>query len=171
MDFFIYLALFFFGLFFRTGYEMRKEKGSMNENNKVLFVAVFGAMTVMWASWFAMCPPDPVRLKFPLWVRFGGFIIEIAGILLAVAALVRLKGLENIKHLVTTGVFSKFHHPMYVGFASWIAGWVMYNGAVISLAAGLVGAANIVYWSRLEESRLEAAYGEEYIRYRRKTWL
>ncbi len=37
--------------------------------------------------------------------------------------MIQLKGLENINHLVTTGLFSKIRHPMYDGFILWILGW------------------------------------------------
>ena len=45
---------------------------------------------------------------------------------------------------------------MYTGFVLWILGWSTYHGAIVSLAIGLVGIANILYWRRLEEARLLA---------------
>jgi len=41
--------------------------------------------------------------------------------------------------LVTTGLFRRVRHPMYVGFALWIVGWSAYQGAVLSLAIGSLG--------------------------------
>lgn len=37
-------------------------------------------------------------------------------LVLAIGGLVQLRGLENIDHLVTTGLYSRIRHPMYVGF-------------------------------------------------------
>jgi protein-S-isoprenylcysteine O-methyltransferase Ste14 len=78
---------------------------------------------------------------------------------------------ENIDHLVTTGLFSRIRHPMYAGFILWIVGWVVRDGAVVSLAVGLVGIGNILYWRRLEERALESGYGEVYRTYRQQTWF
>ena len=171
MDFIIYLTLFLFGLFFRTGYELLKEKRKVRGDNKILFAALLVVMTLMWMSWFAMCPLDPVRLNVTGTVGSLGLAVEAAGLILALAALVQLRGLENIKQLVTSGLFARIRHPMYLGFVLWIIGCTLQHGAVVSFAAGLVGIANIIYWGKLENARLEAAYGDEYLRYRRRTWF
>ncbi len=171
MDFIIYLTLFLFGLFFRTGYELLKEKGKVRGKNRLLFASVFAAMMLMWMSWFAMCQLDPVRLNVTGTVRSVGLAVEAAGLVLALAALVQLRGLENIKQLVTSGLFARIRHPMYLGFVLWIIGCTLQHGAVVSFAAGLVGIANIIYWARLEEARLSSAYGEDYLRYRARTWF
>jgi protein-S-isoprenylcysteine O-methyltransferase Ste14 len=60
---------------------------------------------------------------------------------------------------------------MYTGFVLWILGWSIYHGAIASLAVGLMGIANILYWRRLEDARLLARYGEAYQRYRLATWF
>jgi len=73
---------------------------------------------------------------FPGIVRWIGFAIFLAGLGLSIEAVIQLKGLENINHLVTTGLFSKIRHPMYDGFILWILGWAIYHGAVISLLVG-----------------------------------
>ena len=85
--------------------------------------------------------------------------------------MIQLKGLENINHLVTTGLFSKIRHPMYDGFILWILGWAIYHGAVISLLVGFVGIGNILYRRRQEERELESNYVEVYLDYRKRTWF
>jgi protein-S-isoprenylcysteine O-methyltransferase Ste14 len=82
-----------------------------------------------------------------------------------------LKGVENINHLVTTGLFSRIRHPMYAGFILWIFGWAIYHGALLSIIVGFMGIGNILYWRRLEEAELELRYGENYRRYRKETWF
>jgi protein-S-isoprenylcysteine O-methyltransferase Ste14 len=79
--------------------------------------------------------------------------------------------LENINHLITSGLFKRIRHPMYTGFGLWILGWSIYHGAIASLAVGLIGIANILFWRRLEDARLEARYGDTYRRYRLETWF
>jgi protein-S-isoprenylcysteine O-methyltransferase Ste14 len=116
-----------------------------------------------------MCAIDPYSMDLPDTIRTIGLILLLAGLALAFTALFQLRGVENIDHLVTTGLFSLIRHPMYTGFILWIVGWSVYHGAAISLVAGIVGIANIVFWGRLEEQRLRSLYGERYLQYRGQT--
>jgi protein-S-isoprenylcysteine O-methyltransferase Ste14 len=59
---------------------------------------------------------------------------------------------------------------MYAGFILWIVGWVVREGAVVSLAVAVVCIGNILCWRRLEERALESQYGEIYRTYRQRTW-
>lgn len=171
IKYFVLLVIFLICLHLRTAYELLKRRGGLNPQNKIIFAVVFAAMTLMWISWFAMCPIDPLHLVLPQPVRILGFGIQVAGVVLAVVAVVQLRGLENIKRLVTTGVYSKLRHPMYVGFISWIIGWSLYHDAVASFVAGLAGVANILFWQRLEDEKLEEVFGREYLDYRRAAWF
>jgi protein-S-isoprenylcysteine O-methyltransferase Ste14 len=83
----------------------------------------------------------------------------------------QLRGLENIDHLVTSGLFRRIRHPMYVAFILWIVGWSAYQGAVLSLAIASLGLASILWWRHLEEMALETAYGSAYANYRATTWI
>jgi len=159
------------GLAIRSSYELLKKAGKVDTKNTPIFAVVFLAMCVMLASWPALCPRDPWRIAFPGIVRWIGLGAVTAALALAVGGLVQLRGLENIDHLVTTGLFSRIRHPMYAGFILWIAGWVMRYGAVVSFAVGVVCVANILFWRRLEEDALESHYGEDYRRYRSGTWF
>jgi protein-S-isoprenylcysteine O-methyltransferase Ste14 len=114
---------------------------------------------------------DPFRVNLPNAVQWSGLALFVVGMILAIGALLQLRGLENIDHLVTTGLFAKIRHPMYTGFVLWILGWSTYHGAIASLAVGLMGIANILYWRRLEEVRLQARYGDTYQQYRLTTWF
>jgi protein-S-isoprenylcysteine O-methyltransferase Ste14 len=60
---------------------------------------------------------------------------------------------------------------MYTGFILWILGWIVLNGALMSLIPAAVSIACILYWARLEEAVLITAYGDAYRNYRKKTWL
>jgi protein-S-isoprenylcysteine O-methyltransferase Ste14 len=167
IPFIIFLAC----LAIRTGYEMLKKTGKVDSKNKLLFGFVFLAMCLLWISWFSMCPLDPVHFTLHAMIRWMGLGTFIVGMILAVGALIQLRGVENIDHLVTTGLFSKFRHPMYLGFILWIIGWAIYHDAVVSFVAGLVGLGNIIYWRHLEEDHLEKTYGDKYITYRKQTWF
>lgn len=170
-DYLVFLGLYFFGLMIRAIYEQLKRAGRVNPKSIIIFAIVFFAMCLMWVSWFNMCPLDPLQLSLPRIVRWIGFGTFLAGLGLSIGSVIQLKGLENINHLVTKGLFSKIRHPMYVGFILWIFGWAIYHGAVISLCVGFAAIGNIFYWKRLEERELESNYGEVYLEYRKKTWF
>jgi protein-S-isoprenylcysteine O-methyltransferase Ste14 len=170
-DFFLLLGLFLSGLTIRNIYELLKKAQRIRADNKIAFAVVFVAMFVMWASWFSLCPLDPYPLFLPEGMRWVGLAMVIVGLVLSIGALVQLKGLENIKQLVTTGLFSKFRHPMYLGFILWILGWSTYHGAALSLLLGFLGIGSILYWRRLEDHDLESRHGEAYRSYRAKSWF
>ncbi len=113
----------------------------------------------------------PVHLALPAIVRWAGLGAVLLGIVVAVGGMWQLGGVENIDHLVTTGLFSRIRHPMYVGFALWIIGWCAYTGAVTNLVLAPFGFASVLWWRQLEESELAARYGSEYAQYRAVTWI
>jgi protein-S-isoprenylcysteine O-methyltransferase Ste14 len=165
------VTLFLAALAIRTSYELLKKAGWIDPRSQTLFIAILLDMLVLWASWFLMCPLDPIRLGLPAIVTWTGLALLVGGLLLALGALVQLGGVENIDHLVTTGFFSRVRHPMYLGFTLWIFGWALFHGAGLSLLVGLVGIGNILFWRRLEEKHLETGFGDAYRAYRARTWF
>ena len=169
--YFILLILYISSLAIRTTYELFKKAGKADPGSKPLFIFMLIVMCAMWMSWFAMCPLDPLKFTLPSWLAFTGLGMFILGLILALGALFQLRGVENIDHLVTTGLFAFVRHPMYLGFILWIVGWSVYNGAMASFMAGLIGIANILYWQHLEDNHLLATFGEKYLHYRQHTWF
>ncbi len=169
--FLIPAILFLLCLAIRSVYEQLKESREIDPESKPIFIFIFSSMCVLWVSWFFLCIMDPYKINIPNVIRAIGFLIFLVGIFLAVGALIQLKGVENIDHLVTRGLFNKLRHPMYMGFISWILGWSIFNSAASGMAIGLVGIVNILWWRRLEESRLEIQFGEDYKEYRKTTWF
>jgi protein-S-isoprenylcysteine O-methyltransferase Ste14 len=171
INYFVYLILFLICLALRAAYEILKKAGMINPKSKPLFMAILFVMCLLWISWFAMCPQDPFKIVFPSLAHWIGLAIIVVGMGLALGALFQLRGVENIDHLVTRGLFSKLRHPMYLGFICWIIGWAIYHGAGLSLMIGFIGIGNILYWRNLEEAHLENTYGEKYGEYRKWTWF
>jgi protein-S-isoprenylcysteine O-methyltransferase Ste14 len=169
--YFVFIVLFLLSLAIRSSYELLKEAGKVNSESKIVFGFIFATMCALWVSWFALCPLDPFQINLPDAVRWSALALFVVGMVLAIGALLQLRGLENIDHLITTGLFKRIRHPMYTGFGLWILGWSIYHGAIASLAVGLIGIANILFWRRLEDTRLEARYGDTYRQYRLTTWF
>ena len=170
----IYIVLvivFLLGLLIRYLYERLKLTGRIDSKIRLIFSIIFSVMMLIWASWFAMIPLDPWRLELPGIIRWLGIAVFILGLILAFGALFKLKGLENIEFLATTGIFSRIRHPMYMGFILWILGLALYHGAIFSLIPGIIGIANILYWRYLEDAEMNARYGETYTTYSNRTWF
>lgn len=110
-------------------------------------------------------------LNLPAVVPGVGLAFLVLGLGLALAGLFKLKGLENIDHRVTTGLYSKLRHPMYTGFILWIAGWVIYGGTVAGGLIGIIAIADILFWRRWEEIKLIAEFGDIYRTYKERTWF
>jgi protein-S-isoprenylcysteine O-methyltransferase Ste14 len=167
----ILVAVFVLSLAIRCIYELLKERRKIDPENKFIFAVILTAMCAFWISWFSLCPRDPFPLNLPGPIRWVGLLLFITGMVLAVGALIQLRGVENIKHLVTTGLFSKIRHPMYAGFICWIVGWSIYHAAPFSLAIGALGIAGTLWWRHLEDERLAIQFGSEYLRYGKQTWF
>ena len=170
-EFLVLVLLYVACLATRSTYEVFKKAGRVNLKSKILFSVVFSVMSLMWVCWFMVCPVDPYAVNLPLAVQWIGFGVFLVGWGLALGALIQLRGLEDIDHLVTGGLFSKLRHPMYTGFILWIVGWSVYHGAAVSLVVGVLGIANILYWRRLEDASMESRYGNLYREYRKGTWF
>lgn len=171
IEFLVPVILFLLSLAMRYGYELLKDAQRIDPESRPIFAAIVTVMCILWVSWFNLCRLDPFQIQLPDLIRWFGFSIFAAGMVLAVGALIQLRGVENIDHLVTTGLFKKIRHPMYVGFIAWILGWSIFHGAIMSLAIGLIGIVSVLWWRRLEETRLEVQFGTSYQQYKLTTWF
>jgi len=74
--------------------------------------------------------------------------------------------------LVTTGLYSKFRHPIYLFGELAFAGLFLAWGELIpALAYFVLICPTQIVRSRKEEAVLEKAFGEEYRQYRASTWF
>jgi protein-S-isoprenylcysteine O-methyltransferase Ste14 len=167
----IFTGLYLAAVLIRDVYELLKKTRRIDTSAPRLFAVVFASMCVMWVSWFAMGFVDPTRVPMPQALRWTGLGAVILGFGLVLGGMWQLKGVENIDHLVTDGLFSRIRHPMYVGFVLLILGWSAYQGSVTSLAVGSLGMLSILWWRDLEERDMLSSYGAAYADYRARTWF
>jgi protein-S-isoprenylcysteine O-methyltransferase Ste14 len=123
----------------------------------VLLVALalrVGARTTLWYA-----GPSLAAVCFPLWLA--------ARIQLGEAFALK----PQARQLVTRGLYSRLRHPVYV------FGTAAYFGALLALQSWPVLAAWLALTpielvrARRENRVLEAAFGDAYREYRRKTWF
>ena len=74
--------------------------------------------------------------------------------------------------LVTTGIYQKVQHPMYLGGALLLIGLALSLQSVIGICATVLVAWPTYWWSAREEARrLLQAFGTKYSLYRNQTWF
>jgi protein-S-isoprenylcysteine O-methyltransferase Ste14 len=108
-------------------------------------------------------------------VRIAGAIVAALGWVLLVAARIQLGRSFSVtaqaRKLVTTGIYSRIRNPIYVFSAMFLCGIVVAIGRPILLVVLLVLIPLQVARVRKEEQVLTDAFGDEYLRYKARTWF
>jgi protein-S-isoprenylcysteine O-methyltransferase Ste14 len=107
--------------------------------------------------------------------RYIGTALVVVGVSFIAVARYQLGKSFSIKaeahELVTTGLYSKIRHPIYVFDAVMIAGLILVlQRRALWIVLVVVGIGDILR-ARREARVLEAAFGDAYREYRRKTWF
>jgi protein-S-isoprenylcysteine O-methyltransferase Ste14 len=107
--------------------------------------------------------------------RVAGMGLVVVGFALWTVARFQLGASFAVKaearHLVTYGLYAKIRNPIYV-FGSWVlAGGILVFGKPAWLLIFVVLIPLQIWRARKESGVLEAAFGEEYRRYRAGTWF
>ncbi len=122
----------------RTIYSVLKYKKLINPKNKIIFSVIFSVMVLLWISWFQMCENDPVKFYVPVFLRYAGLSLFILGLLLFIISFFQLRGVENLNHLVTNGIYSITRHPMYLGMIFWVIGYPLFIQSQYSLISSIL---------------------------------
>jgi protein-S-isoprenylcysteine O-methyltransferase Ste14 len=142
----------------RTVYEILKHKQKLKAG-KLTFIIMFTNMMILWISWILLCNYDIYKIGLPDIIRYTGIFLAIIGLILFLSGLFTIKTLESYDgDLITTGVYSKIRHPMYLGFILWLIGFPICFGAFFSIVLSLLFIVNILFWRYLEEKELEKRF-------------
>ena len=130
-------------------------------------IQIVAAVGVLW---FLITWSGPWRAT-----RYIGTVLVVVGLSCIVVARYQLGGSFSVKaeahKLVTTGLYSKIRNPIYVFGMVMIMGMILILGRPegwLVLAAAILGQ---TIRARREARVLEAAFGDAYREYRRKTWF
>jgi len=125
-----------------------------------IFVA-FGAFVAIHGPWSTQ--------------YFIGLGIAVAGFALSIVARVQLGRSFSIraraKKLVTTGLYSKFRNPIYLFRGIAFVGLFIAWGKLIPLICFLLIYPLQILRAKREGKVLEEAFGDEYRRYKARTWF
>lgn len=137
----------------------------------VLGVYTLHFVIQLLAAWARFWPYSSNRLVSII----AGIAISLLGGTLLVLGTIHLgdinfmAGLET-GDLVTTGVFRWSRHPQNVGWALILLGIGLVSRSWMALLLALVFWGIFAAYVPLEEGYLEEIYGEEYRRYKERTW-
>ncbi len=140
------------------------------EGRSLYFFTAVQVIAVAAVLWVLFTRPDPWDLQ-----RCIGMILVAAGIAGIAAARYQLGKSFSIKpeahQLVTRGVYSKIRNPIYVFGTVALAGLVLVlHKPILWLLVAAIVVMQILR-ARREAQVLEAAFGDAYREYRRKTWF
>jgi protein-S-isoprenylcysteine O-methyltransferase Ste14 len=128
-------------------------------------VVVLGVMFWVLATWRAPWNAE----------RYAGTalaIVGVAGVAIARYQLGKSFSIKPEAHtLVTTGIYARIRNPIYVFGAIMIAGLILVFQRPLWLIALFVLVIGQTLRARREARVLEAAFGDAYRQYRRKTWF
>jgi protein-S-isoprenylcysteine O-methyltransferase Ste14 len=80
-------------------------------------------------------------------------------------------GRAEARRLVTHGLYARIRHPIYVFGEIASFGMLLFVGAWVLMPSLLITIPMQAWRARKEARVLEAAFGAEYVAYRRKTWF
>jgi protein-S-isoprenylcysteine O-methyltransferase Ste14 len=109
------------------------------------------------------------------WINIVGLCLLMVGFVCWTIARFQLgssfTATAQARHLVTHGFYSKFRNPIYLFGSCVIAGVILVIGRPVYLLIFVVIIPMQIQRAKKEAAVLEAAFGEEYRKYRAGTWF
>jgi protein-S-isoprenylcysteine O-methyltransferase Ste14 len=140
------------------------------EGRALLVFTLVQVVAIGALLWLVFSMPGP--WDFQRCIGAALMILGIAGIVTARFQLGKSFAIRAKAHqLVTHGIYSKIRNPIYVSGAVLLAGFVLVLHRPILWLVFLALIIMQTFRARREAKVLEAAFGDAYRDYRRKTWF
>lgn len=130
-------------------------------------------MVLTFLSNLLVCFLDPTEFKGTR--ALGQVVFLLGGLLLLYVTYYLRSGFfgevePNLDHLVTTGPYRWYRHPLYLSFMLIMLGLDLMFGSPVGIVVTLVLALpSIIYRARLEEKALADRFGQEWEAYKQRT--
>jgi protein-S-isoprenylcysteine O-methyltransferase Ste14 len=122
------------------------------------------AMIAGWMATRREAPWTPIRLV-------GLALVLFSLTLLTIARIQYEKKLTDHQGFVSTGIYRRIRHPMYIFSFLAFAGLMLFLDRLWGVLAMMPFGPVLQHLAKREEKELETRYGEDYLRYRRQTWV
>lgn len=130
----------------------------------VTFLGYFG-----WGFWSGN---DPVKMNIrSVFSVPAGASLALIGLGLFLYSEIKKHGVGTAGRLVTTGIYSKIRHPMYIGLVLLHIGLPFIFRSFVACISSILWALIIAVWTCFEEKNLERRFGQQFIDYKRRTWF
>jgi len=123
-----------------------------------------------YLAWIIMLFTDPVRFNMPLYVLLIGIVVGTLGLFIMMGSMKARKDAGK-GNLITTGLYSKFRHPMYIGMTLIMIGFPLATGSSLTLLSAIIWISQMIIWRYWEEKELTEQFGQEYMDYKKKTFF
>jgi protein-S-isoprenylcysteine O-methyltransferase Ste14 len=172
LKFLVAFATCFASYAFHSVIHLLERKGHDFAESKVSHVIVPIVTFVGYFAWGLMMSWDPVRMGPSSYVALPlGLIMGLTGLVMLVAAVIAKRGFGEVDHLVTTGIYSRIRHPLYLGLILVHVGFPLVARSVLTLISAAIWIPLIELWRHWEQQALEKRFGIEYAEYKRRTLL
>lgn len=122
---------------------------------------------VIVAAWMATRGEGPWTAT-----RVLGLLLILLGLAFLTLARIQLEKRSSRREgLVTGGLYSHIRHPIYLFSFVAFAGVLLYLDKPLGLPLLLLLGLFPIYLGRREEQDLETLYGDQYRRYKQRTWF
>ena len=125
-----------------------------------IVLLLLGWLSIKYSrQYHLVLPSSPV-------LETAGVLLLLVGVVVRILAFKELRCTHRIGHLVISGIYARTRNPVYLAFVLIILGVAFLSRRLLAFL--WVAVSVLVFWwvAKKEESDLERAFGEEYVRYR-----
>ena len=109
------------------------------------------------------------------YVQYFGFLIFTIGLVIWALGRIHINGSYSVipeaKKLVTSGIYSKLTHPIYVGSVLVFGGLAIFSLNLYLIIFAIFLFIIQIKRANIEEKVLTKNFGDKYLKHKRKTWF
>ncbi len=169
-DFFVSFIICLIGYIVHTIGHFSEHGGSNIRKNSVFQLILSIIVFIGWIAYIFMIINDPLKIyDFFLLSLVIGMILTVLGFYIAYMAMKLRKGFREEDHLIATGIYGIFRHPLYIGLILFHIGIPLIFSGYMTLLSSIFWIPIVFVWMKIDEITLKKIYGDEYIEYTKKT--